>query len=255
LVNLTFDQYKVSSFKQKVTELLNYNPDAVLVAPVYKEAAVQLAGELGERNIPYVFIDSNIEGVNNLSYFGQHSYQSGFMAARLLEMGLPEKASIAIIKPSKANISNQVVSREKGFRAFFENAPIKGRYHLLSVEYDLYNETGRKKQLLEFFASHPSISATVVFNSMVYEIAAIVEQLKLKNIRLIGYDLLRENAEYLRKGTVTFLLAQRPEEQGYFGIMTLFNYLAFHTEVEKVQYVPIDILTKENLDYYINFNK
>jgi len=95
----------------------------------------------------------------------------------------------------------------------------------------------------------------VVFNSRVNEIAAFIEKYKLKNIRLVGYDLLKENAEYLRKGMVSFLIAQRPEEQGYHGIMTLFNHMALKQTVSKVQYVPIDILTKENLDYYINFNK
>jgi LacI family transcriptional regulator len=78
--------------------------------------------------------------------------------------------------------------------------------------------------------------------------------LQLKQTRLIGYDLLKANVDYLRKGIVTFLLAQRPEEQGYQGIITLFNHLAFKKEFNRVQYVPIDILTRENIDYYINFN-
>jgi LacI family transcriptional regulator len=255
LKNLYFDQFSVSTFRKKAEELLESKPDAVLIAPVYKNETIQLAHSLNERGIPYIFIDSNIEGLHNLSYFGQHSYQSGFLAARLLEMGLPEGANIVLCKPSNVIRSNQVLSRESGFLAFFEQEGLNARYHFLSIDYNIDNDEEREKQLTQFFKLHSPVAAAVVFNSRVNEIAAFIEKYKLKNIRLVGYDLLKENAEYLRKGMVSFLIAQRPEEQGYHGIMTLFNHMALKQTVSKVQYVPIDILTKENLDYYINFNK
>jgi LacI family transcriptional regulator len=251
-----FGQFCAESFRQKAQEILKTKPDAVLIAPVFKEETVKLVSVLDLHGIPYIFLDSNIEGQNNLSYFGQHSYQSGFLAARLLELGLPERANIAIFKPSSGdNISNQGLSREKGFNAFFEQENLKGRYNFFSVEYDLDNEQVREKQLKLFFDKYSPIAATVVFNSRVHEIAAFIEKYNIRNIRLIGYDLLKENAGYLRKGVVSFLIAQRPEEQGYQGVIALFNHLAYQQEVPKIQYMPIDILTRDNLDYYINFNK
>jgi Transcriptional regulators len=253
LIPLFFSQNKVESFTQVAEKVLDYKPDAVLLAPVFKEETVQLASMLDQSGIPYIFIDSDIEGVNNLAYLGQHAYQSGFIAARMLQMGLPEQSVIAVIKSSKA--SNQTANREKGFQAFFELDSLKEKYTFLYADYNEDSEADRKVQLESFFLNHPEIKAVVIFNSRIYEVAGIIERLNLKNIRLLGYDLLSQNADYLRRGTVTFLIAQRPEEQGYLGIMTLFNYLAFRTQVEKVQYVPIDILTRENIDYYINFNK
>jgi Transcriptional regulators len=255
LINLFYDQYNVKSFQQKFTELLAYKPDAVLIAPVFRTTTIQLVHTLDEQNIPYIFIDSNIEGVNNLAYFGQHSYQSGFLAARLLQLGLPENTKIAVITPIKKYILNQTRSRIEGFNAFFEQEGLQEKYTFLNFEYDIENQERSNHRLELFFRENPQIEAVAVFNSRVYEIAIILEKLKLKKIRLIGYDLLKENADYLRKGIVTFLLAQRPEEQGYQGILTLFNYLALKQNVTRIQYVPIDILTKENIDYYINFNK
>lgn len=255
LVNLLYNQYEVNSFVQKTNELLEYNPDAVLIAPVFTKETIHLTEILDSQNIPYVFIDSNIEGVNNLAYFGQHSYQSGFLAARLLEMGLTKNATIAVIKPVKTSISNQTLSRENGFNAFFQQNDVKTKYNFLYLDYDINDESEREKQLEQFFTVNPGIAAVGVFNSRVYEVATVMERLQLRNTRLIGYDLLMTNADYLKRGIVTFLLAQRPEEQGYKGIITLFNHLAFQKEVDKIQYVPIDILTKENVEYYIDFNK
>ena len=87
-------------------------------------------------------------------------------------------------------------------------------------------------------------------NSRVYHVAAYLEEKGLQNIRLIGYDLLPVNVEFLKKGLINFLISQKPEEQGYRGIMTLFGKIILKRDVPLVQYIPIDILTKENIDYY-----
>jgi LacI family transcriptional regulator len=54
----------------------------------------------------------------------------------------------------------------------------------------------------------------------------------------------------LKKGTVDFLICQRPEEQGYFAIQSLFEHLVLKKEVTTENFTAIDIVTKENIDYY-----
>lgn len=253
--SLFFNQFKISSFKQKVTELLDFNPDAVVMAPTFVEESVQLCHQLDERGIPYTFIDSNIEEVNNLAYFGQHSYQSGYLAARLLESGLNEGDKIAIFTPAGETLSNQSISRENGFMAYFEEKKIRKHYQFLTCRYDVINESARDQQMISFFDKNSPVSAAVVFNSRVYEIARVIEANRIEGVKLLGYDLLKENEDFLRTDVITFLIAQRPEEQGYKSINSLFNALLLKREVVKNQYIPIDILTKENLEFYINFTK
>ena len=57
---------------------------------------------------------------------------------------------------------------------------------------------------------------------------------------------------YASIASVTALIAQRPERQGYDGIKSLCNHLLFKQGSEKVNLMPIDILLKENLKYYLN---
>jgi LacI family transcriptional regulator len=47
---------------------------------------------------------------------------------------------------------------------------------------------------------------------------------------------------------IDFLINQNPVEQGYLGITCLFNHLLLKTTVEKVQYLPLDIVVTENVD-------
>jgi LacI family transcriptional regulator len=74
----------------------------------------------------------------------------------------------------------------------------------------------------------------------------------LNNYTLIGYDLLEQTQEFLKKGIIDFLISQKPREQGYKSVMALFNYLVMKKQIVKDQYLPIDIITKENIDFYIN---
>ena len=75
----------------------------------------------------------------------------------------------------------------------------------------------------------------------------------LAGIKIIGHDLLKENISYLKKDIVQFLICQRPEEQGYSAINKLFRHVVQKRLIEKENYTSIDIVTKENVDFYKEF--
>lgn len=54
----------------------------------------------------------------------------------------------------------------------------------------------------------------------------------------------------LNNDSVKLLLAQRPVSQGYDGIRALCNYLLFQEKPTSLNLMPIDILVKENIEYY-----
>ena len=59
------------------------------------------------------------------------------------------------------------------------------------------------------------------------------------------------NLHHLNKGVIDFLINQNPKGQGYWGIHGLVDYLVFKKTVKPIKYLPLDIITKENLHYYI----
>ena len=73
-----------------------------------------------------------------------------------------------------------------------------------------------------------------------------------KDFNLIGYDLLERNVTCLKEGSVSFLIAQQPELQGLNGIKALCDHLIFKKDVTCINYMPIDLLTVETIDYYHN---
>jgi LacI family transcriptional regulator len=94
-----------------------------------------------------------------------------------------------------------------------------------------------------------------VTNSKVFNVGRLIEKYNLFNLKVIGHDLLKENVAYLKKDIVQFLICQRPEEQGYNAINKIFRYVVQKRVTAKENYTSIDIVTKENVDYYKEFKK
>ena len=244
-----FKQSDPETFSNEAGLILDSNPEGVVLAPFFSRESKEFIGELKNRDIPYVFIDSNIKDSDKLSYIGQDSFQSGTLAAKLLDYSIPENASILILHFAKElDNMNHLVQREKGFYEYFSKA--SGKKNLITLEIADPNDIGCQNRIIEQVQSNTNIKGIFVTNSQVYYLGRILEQINKPEIRVIGHDLIRENIEFLNKGVVDFLICQRPEEQGYRAILTLFDHLVLRKDVNSENYTSIDIITKENLDYY-----
>ena len=71
-----------------------------------------------------------------------------------------------------------------------------------------------------------------------------------RNVQIMGYDMVEKNARCLRQGSISFLIAQHAYMQGYSCVETLFEAIVLKKEVEPVNYMPIELLTKENVEFY-----
>ena len=93
-----------------------------------------------------------------------------------------------------------------------------------------------------------------VTNSRVHMVARYLAERGSLNIRLIGYDLIPESIEYLQREYIDFLISQSPISQGTSAVQALFDFFVYKKNPLKVQYVPLDIIIKENIDFYANYH-
>ena len=246
-----FQQSDSQTFKKEADLVLESHPDGVVLAPFFSSQSKAFIAELKNRGIPYVFIDSNIEDSEKLSYIGQDSFQSGTLAAKLLDYSIPDTASVLILHFAKERDNmNHLVQREKGFYNYFNLTYGNNIRSLMTMEIADPSNPGSQQRIQDTFQAHPELKGVFVTNSQVYYLCRILEELNLSGIRVIGHDLIRENIDFLKKGTVDFLICQRPEEQGYRAIQSLFEHLVLKKAVNTENYTSIDIVTKENIDYY-----
>jgi LacI family transcriptional regulator len=249
-----FNQFDAKSFVQKSEQIINNVPDAVFIAPIFREECLQFIAELSKQNIPFSFIDSMLEGTDFVSYYGQHSFQSGYIAAKLLLENFQYPSQLLLVRTQrKGATSNQTLNRSAGFMQYIADYNLQKNIEIVNVELLDDNESENLAILSAVFEKNKQIKAAITFNSKVYSLAKYFEALAQKEVQLIGYDALEQNVNYLKQGLISYLIAQRPEKQSYLTVRDMCNELIFKQEVKKVNYVPIDVLMKENIEYYMDF--
>jgi len=248
-----FCQYEVDSFCQTMKRVLKDLPDGILLTPSLKSVTYDFTCKLDREKIPYVFIDSFVEDAKPLAYYGQYSQQSGYLGAKLLFSQKSDLREIAVFsffhigqKPS-----NQISMRMAGFSEYVMEKRTDCKLHRVTL--DAESPTQNEEILHRLFYDNKGIDGAIIFSSRAHIVADFLKKHHLNHITLIGYDLLDKNISRLKDNTISYLIAQRPEEQGYKGIKALSDHLVFKKKINQINYTPIDILTQENIDFYLEF--
>ncbi len=243
-----------ASYEQACAELQKTSADGVLIAPNFYTETIELTTHLDNKQIPYVFVDYNVANTYPLCYIGQDSRVSGYMAAKLLMQGYKKGEELVLFmnnqKENPAEI--QMQRRMDGFMQYLGEEQDCLIIHDVILDKD---DEVNARVLDEFFAAHPAAVLGAVFNSRIYRVASHLHENGMKLKRLVGYDLLQKNIEFMKSGEIDCLIGQRPEQQGYCGVKALCDCIVFKRPVKPVQYIPIDILMKENIDFYTEFNE
>lgn len=252
---ICYDHGDKESYRQACRRITESDVDAVLIAPNFKEETLALTTYLQAEKVAYAFVDFNIEEAEALTYIGQDSCKSGYIAAKILmrNYSIEEGQELVLFlsnnKDNPAEIQTQ--RRLEGFMSFISEAYKHLRIH--EVVLNKSNKEKNKETLDQFFQAEPKASLGVVFNSRVYQLGEYLRSTGRRMKGLIGYDLLKANVELLKSGDVHYLVGQRPELQGYCGVKALCDYVVFKRPIGAVKYMPIDILIKENIDFYFEF--
>lgn len=251
-----FDPGDESSFVRQFRLILAASPDGIILAPHFQEATLRQMPDCEAYNIPLILIDNDLDNGHVLGYFGQDARQSGSVAAKLMQYGLPQTATVFVLNLARNKvITRHMHLREQGFREYFNEVVPGHRIAMITTAIDLAEEEEPDNTLKRILAEHPDVAGIFVTNSRIHKVARFFDTHGKGRLLLAGYDLISGNLEYLEKGIVDFLICQKPEEQGYRAALAMFNHLLLRKPVEKVNFSPIDIIVKENAGYYkpVNF--
>lgn len=250
LVNhFSFNQYDPHSYFETFKTLLESEPTAVIMVPNFSKETKQIVALLENKNIPYLFLNIDIDGFNNMAFVGQDSYTAGYIAGKLMSFNNREADSFLIIQ-ARHNITknNAVSNRIKGFNDYFLKNNIASNNHTLKLD-SLDNSSETKEKINTYLKENPEIKGIFVPSSRIYIIVDCVESSTLKNLELIGFDNTPQNIECLLNNSVSFLISQKPFDQGYEAIRLLTDYLVQNKTPNSKTFLPIDILIKENVKY------
>ncbi len=235
-------------------QILSKGYDALLISPSFSKEGIDLINKCEEQELPYIQINTLFERKSEfcLAYIGQDSYASGKLAAKLLNFGIGENATTLILHLEKEVYNAQhLMDKEEGFKKFFENNLEKKNQIVTSSFGDVFNIKALEHHLRKELDKHPGIKGIFVTSSKLFHIVPLLKKLKRKDIKLVGFDLIQNNLDHLYKESIHFLINQNPHKQGFMGIMNLFNFLVLKKEIKKIQFLPLDVVMRENVQYYL----
>jgi LacI family transcriptional regulator len=251
LTQVIFNILDENDFVEKTRNVLKLRPDGVVLAPIFKTESISFCSRLLKNHIPFVFVDGYLDETRFLAYVGENVFQSGRVAGQLIDIVTPVNKDVLIVNIAK-NLQNvhHLDNRTKGFLSYFpESGRNKGKKIKLNIP-DTKPMTV-KISIDRVFERNPGIASIFVTGSKSYKIASHIESAGLKSVNIIGYDLLDSNIKFLKSGIIRFLIGQRPEEQTYKAIKKLFEYLSFNKTPQRMEYLPTDVITSENVDLFV----
>lgn len=245
-----FDRHSIESFRNQIGHIKQREDiDGLVISPQYRKVSIEFAEYLKSQNIPFVFIDSNIEHSHQLSYFGMNSGKAGYILAKLMVDSLNADDDILIVNFHQAQNerTTQVSIIDSGFSDYITKNNHQGKLHRIDL---LLVNPEWEKELSDYLKRYPRIKGAAVFNSLTFHLAQFVKENHISDIKIVGLDLIKRNTKYLREGYIKYLISQRPDSQGYQGVKSLCNYIAFSAVIPETNFMPIDIIIAENVEFF-----
>lgn len=245
----TFNQLDKKSYLNSFQKLIDGAPEAVILTPLFLNETKIMISLLDKKKIPYIFLNIEINGFNNISFIGQDSYKGGYLSGKLMHLCTQKNTNYLITDiESKLYNNNAIEGRIQGFYSYFDKNKIPFNAVSLSFE-DLNNLDHVKQQLKQLFETHKNISGVLVPSSRISIISNCIDSEKLKNLCLIGFDTTEQNVACLKNDKITFLISQKSFNQGLKSVKIMAEYLIQNNVPHQKIFSPLEIITKENLEF------
>lgn len=250
-----YKYFEKGSFKSAIERAKEWSPDGIVLAPLFPDLTSEFVAYCQEKAIHVVFINMNYSNIPKLSFVGQDALRSGMVAARLLDLGMRTDDALIIVNIMNNKVGNKhLTTREEGFRSYFLESDGSYKRELRTIDIHSSDKRQVSEEIEMAILTNGNIkkpAGIFVTNSRVFHVADFLEENSETGIRLVGYDLLETNIRHLRNNVIDFLISQNPVEQGYRSFMALFETLVLKKVIPANQCLPIDIITKENIDFYL----
>lgn len=242
-----------STYTTALSNSINSKPNAILTAPVFLQESKTYFQIAQQNNIPFVCINSEITHDDILCYIGQNSTECGQLAGKLFHLSKGDKKEILVLTLGH-NTKNAIHINNKinGLKEY--NRKYKCGYEILDFCLENYQIKEDLEQMaVEILARQDNLHGIFFTNSRAYRFTdtSLFSSLP-KDVVKVGFDLIDENIALLREDQLNFILNQNPKRQGYLGIVNLFNHFIYNREIKPKNYLPIDIVVKENYKHYLD---
>ncbi|RAK16878.1 monosaccharide ABC transporter substrate-binding protein (CUT2 family) [Anoxybacillus vitaminiphilus] len=232
----------------QVENFIQQKVDAIVLVPVDTVSAPEMVNKANEANVPIVVVNRQYEGVENATaYVGSESIKAGLMQMEEVAKLLNGKGNIAIMNGQMGHEAQ--IKRTEGNKQIIEKHPDMKVVLEGTAEWD----RAKGMTLMEnWLQSGKKIDAVVSNNDemAIGAIMALEDAGKLEDVVVAGIDATPDALEYVKSGKLKVTVFQNAKGQGQGGLEIAIK-AAKGENVEKFNWIPYELVTKDNVEEYI----
>lgn len=243
-----FDQLDSFSCTKAFNQILEGDFSAVIIAPTFVEETKIFCEELDNRSVPYVFVDGTLSGTQPIATYMANQDSCGRLMARMIDAFTPVWGGVAIFLPKRVGVqmSNNSLARKESFINHY--ASINPDRSLTECYYTVDNPEVSAEEMRDFLDGNPNIKGIAVMISTGYVVSDALSAINRDDIIVGGYDITLGNERCIKDGTLTFVINQHPEQQGFNAIESVLHFLIYGNLDSSIQnQFPIDVVLRENI--------
>jgi len=224
-------------------ESLMSKMDGLAISSVSTDALSPVIDRIMAAGIPVVAFNTDNPASKRLVFAGQDLVQSGREAGKLMVKSLDGKGKVIITTIDAA--AQWSIDREKGAR--------EGLGAASGIEIVQTVNTGTDPQQIysaieNAMLAHPDVAGILSLECCSTPAAGtwVDRNNKMGKVKVVGFDLLDQTVELVKKGAVEATIDQAPEKQGFAAVDLLVKYL--HGEAISTVDTGVGIYDKSNID-------
>lgn len=211
---------------------------AIVVAPIDRNAARAAVENAARSGIPVIVIDSNLNSKNQVSFVATDNFKAGYQAADHLAMLVGHKGDIVLMRGAAGNAS--VDNRERGFLEALKKYP---NLNLLSSNQragatfeESYKSCENLLTRFKVAGGNTSIEGIFCPNEMstFAMLRALQDNGLIGTLKFVGFDSSPKLNRALYKGQIDCLVVQNPMRMAYMGVKTAVDHLAGRPVLKRI---------------------
>lgn len=241
-------QNDVSKQLSQVENFVQQKVDAIVVKPVDTESMDPMLDIANQAGIPIIGVNALFKGVERAAAFvGSEEKTAGILEMEAVAKLLNGKGDIAIMNGGLGHDAQ--INRTAGYKE------VIAKYPDMKIVLEDTAEWDRAKgmTLMENWLNSGQTIDAVVANNDEMAIGAsiaITNAGKKEQIVVAGIDATPDALEFLQSGNLNITVFQDAKGQGRGAIETAIK-VAKVEKVEKLNWIPFEVVTKDNVEQYI----
>ena len=225
--------------------ITNHEINGIILSPSVHPEILATIDYAYAHEIPVVAVNGDFQlPSERLFYYGPNEEQTGRITAELMGKFLGGHGKVTIIGKNNIDYYRPPLRRQ-GFISFLSQA-----FPDITIDRNLILSENKVKDSVRSLLKDPSNRPDGIYanESMVLgEVAAVLEEMNISNICLIGHEGHTPNPDYLKRGIVSALVCEETFSQGYYPFKLLYNYLLTGVVPDSFYYSNVNIILKSNV--------